>query len=56
VVCDIHGVIVANVPWARHGAGHTDAYWFPWRASPWWDGGLLQMSHVSLTDRDIGEA
>jgi hypothetical protein len=23
VVCDIHGVVVATVPWARHGAGHT---------------------------------
>jgi transposase len=26
VVCDIHGVIVAQVPWARHGAGHTRGF------------------------------
>ena len=26
VVCDIHGVIVAKMPWARHGAGHTRAF------------------------------
>ena len=23
VRCDVHGVVVASVPWARHGAGHT---------------------------------
>jgi len=23
VVCDIHGVVVTKMPWARHGAGHT---------------------------------
>jgi len=26
VVCDIRGVVVAAVPWARHGAGHTRAF------------------------------
>ncbi len=26
VVCDIHGVVVAKVPWARHGAGHTRGF------------------------------
>ena len=26
VVCDIHGVVVAAVPWARHGAGHTRSF------------------------------
>jgi transposase len=23
VRCEVHGVVVASVPWARHGAGHT---------------------------------
>ena len=23
VDCGVHGVVVAAVPWARHGAGHT---------------------------------
>ena len=23
VSCRVHGVVVASVPWARHGAGHT---------------------------------
>jgi transposase len=26
VRCDTHGVVVAQVPWARHGAGHTRAF------------------------------
>jgi transposase len=26
VVCPEHGVVVAGVPWARHGAGHTRAF------------------------------
>lgn len=26
VVCDIHGVVVAAVPWARHGAGHSRSF------------------------------
>jgi transposase len=26
VVCDVHGVVVAGVPWACHGAGHTRAF------------------------------
>jgi transposase len=26
VSCPVHGVVVAHVPWARHGAGHTLAY------------------------------
>jgi transposase len=26
VVCDIHGVIVARLPWARHGSGHTRSF------------------------------
>lgn len=26
VTCPTHGVIVAAVPWARHGAGHTNAF------------------------------
>jgi transposase len=26
VVCREHGVVVASVPWARHGAGHTYAF------------------------------
>ena len=23
VCCPVHGIVVAAVPWARHGAGHT---------------------------------
>jgi transposase len=26
VSCGVHGVVVAHVPWARHGAGHTTAF------------------------------
>jgi len=26
VSCPEHGVVVAHVPWARHGAGHTRAF------------------------------
>jgi transposase len=26
VSCRVHGVVVAAVPWARHGAGHTKAF------------------------------
>ena len=26
VSCRVHGVVVAQVPWARHGAGHTRAF------------------------------
>jgi transposase len=26
VSCPTHGVVVAHVPWARHGAGHTRAF------------------------------
>ena len=26
VVCPVHGVVVAHVPWARHDAGHTLAF------------------------------
>ena len=26
VDCPVHGVVVAGVPWARHGAGHTHAF------------------------------
>lgn len=26
VECRVHGVVVAQVPWARHGAGHTRAF------------------------------
>ena len=26
VCCPVHGVVVAAVPWARHGAGHTRAF------------------------------
>ncbi|MGA8854822.1 MAG: ISL3 family transposase [Christiangramia sp.] len=26
VSCRVHGVVVASVPWARHGAGHTYAF------------------------------
>jgi transposase len=26
VFCHEHGVVVAHVPWARHGAGHTRAF------------------------------
>lgn len=26
VTCRVHGVVVASVPWARHGAGHTYAF------------------------------
>ena len=26
VRCRVHGVVVAHVPWARHGAGHTRAF------------------------------
>jgi transposase len=26
VCCPVHGVVVAAVPWARHGAGHTLAF------------------------------
>lgn len=26
VSCPVHGVVVAAVPWARHGAGHTRAF------------------------------
>ena len=26
VQCRVHGVVVAHVPWARHGAGHTRAF------------------------------
>ena len=26
VRCTVHGVVVAGVPWARHGAGHTRAF------------------------------
>lgn len=26
VSCKVHGVVVASVPWARHGAGHTYAF------------------------------
>jgi transposase len=26
VRCQVHGVVVAAVPWARHGAGHTHAF------------------------------
>ena len=26
VRCPVHGVVVAGVPWARHGAGHTRAF------------------------------
>jgi transposase len=26
VSCRVHGVVVADVPWARHGAGHTHAF------------------------------
>jgi transposase len=26
VTCKVHGVVVAHVPWARHGAGHTRAF------------------------------
>ena len=26
VTCPTHGVVVAAVPWARHGAGHTHAF------------------------------
>ncbi|MDX2974679.1 ISL3 family transposase [Kribbella solani] len=26
VRCGVHGVVVAQVPWARHGAGHTRAF------------------------------
>jgi transposase len=26
VRCGVHGVVVAHVPWARHGAGHTRAF------------------------------
>ena len=26
VSCLVHGVVVAHVPWARHGAGHTTAF------------------------------
>ncbi|MGH3503650.1 MAG: ISL3 family transposase [Nocardioidaceae bacterium] len=26
VVCPAHGVVVAHVPWARHGAGHTAGF------------------------------
>lgn len=26
VACAVHGVVVAHVPWARHGAGHTLAF------------------------------
>lgn len=26
VHCPVHGVVVAHVPWARHGAGHTHAF------------------------------
>ncbi|MGI8537266.1 MAG: helix-turn-helix domain-containing protein, partial [Mycobacteriales bacterium] len=26
VQCPEHGVVVAHVPWARHGAGHTHAF------------------------------
>jgi transposase len=26
VCCPAHGVVVASVPWARHGAGHTRAF------------------------------
>jgi transposase len=26
VCCPEHGVVVAAVPWARHGAGHTRAF------------------------------
>lgn len=38
VVCRDHGVVVAHVPWARHGAGHTLAFddqvaWLATRAS-----------------------
>jgi transposase len=38
VRCPQHGVIVAAVPWARHGAGHTRAFdelvaWFATRMS-----------------------
>jgi transposase len=38
VACRVHGVVVAAVPWARHGAGHTLAFddqvaWLAVRAS-----------------------
>jgi len=26
VLCQVHGVVVASVPWARHDAGHTHAF------------------------------
>jgi transposase len=26
VCCPVHGVVVAAVPWARHGAGHTHSF------------------------------
>jgi transposase len=26
VTCAVHGVVIAAVPWARHGAGHTLAF------------------------------
>ena len=26
VSCRVHGVVVASVPWARHGAGHSNAF------------------------------
>lgn len=26
VACSVHGVVVASVPWARHGAGHVRAF------------------------------
>jgi len=36
VTCRVHGVVVASVPWARHGAGHTYAFdeTVAWLATP----------------------
>ncbi len=49
VSCPVHGVVIAAVPWARHGAGHTRAFdevvaWFALAAPKTVIGTLLRIN------------
>ncbi|MGD9998741.1 MAG: helix-turn-helix domain-containing protein [Acidimicrobiia bacterium] len=63
VSCRVHGVVVAEVPWERHGAGHTRAFddtvaWLVTQASKSATSELLRVSWRtvgSIVDRVVAD-